>query len=556
MFRLRRLQVFGSAVGRAVVHHDDLGRRLAGMLQDGADAAAHIVNIIVGVDDERVVEQVGLFQQRGDFPGCRHRRPAGGLAFQHSLRTDAGRSAGILNHHAAGDGVGAQAVGGVKGGLLAQRTPAGNQFRYIRPHLVLRRHIVQVEAEHPVKVQDQLQLVGGGQAGAGQIPGDGQAARQIQVGVDGIPKAAAPFVNDAAVIQAGAAAIRFVLPVPDPVAEVGQRFFGGAQRGKGKVHPMAVAHRHTEVAERQRVKAAGGQILNQKDIAGRLGHFGAVGQQMLPVYPIVDVRRAESPLALGDFVLVVRKYVVHAAGVDVKPLAQVFVRHRRAFNVPTGKTLAPGAVPFDVAARLGGFPKGKIAGIAFQRVGVGADAFQQVAAEIAGQFAVVGAAVDIKVDVAAGRVGGAVVHQGADHGQHFGDVMRGPGELVGGQYVQPGLVLPETVGVELGDFGDGFALGQRGQDHLVAAGFHQFLAHMPHVGDVLDVIDRVAVNGQDAADPVGHQVGTQVADVGIAVHRRPAGVHRDAARRDGPDFVNGLGEGIVDTQHTASPLPG
>ena len=123
---------------------------------------------------------------------------------------------------------------------------------------------------------------------------------------------------------------------------------------------------------------------------------------------------------------------------------------------------------------------------------------------------------------------------------------------MGGQDVDAFLIPPEAVGVELRDFGHGFTLGQGGEDHLVAAGFHQFLAHMPHVGDVFDVMDRAAVGGQDAAYPVGHQVGAEVADVGVAVHGGAAGVHRHPAGGDGPDFLNGFGQGIVDTQHAVT----
>ena len=319
---------------------------------------------------------------------------------------------------------------------------------------------------------------------------------------------------------------------------------------------MAVAHRHTEVAESQRVKAAGGQILNQKDIAGRFRHLGPVGQQMLSVHPVIYVPLPESAFALGDFVLVMRKHVVHAAGVNVKPLAQVLVRHGGTFNVPAGEPLAPGAVPLHIPPRLGRLPEGKIARVALQGIGVSPHAFQQVAAEIAGQLAVFGAAVHIEVDVAAGFVGRPAVQQRSDHRQHFRDVARGPGEHMGRQDVDPFLIPPEAIGVELRDFGHGFALGQRRQDHLVAAGLHQLLAHMPHVGDVLDVIDLIAVRNQDAADPVGHQVGAEVADVGIAVHRRPAGVHSDAAGGDGPDFLNGFGEGVIDAQHIGASCRG
>ena len=319
---------------------------------------------------------------------------------------------------------------------------------------------------------------------------------------------------------------------------------------------MAVAHGHTQVAEGQRVKAARAQVCNQKHIARRFRHFGAVSQQMLTMHPVVHVLPAEGALALGDFVFVMGEHVVHAARVNVKPRAQIFMGHSGTFNVPAGEALTPGAVPFHIAPRLGSLPQRKVPRVALQRVGVGPYAFQQVAAEVPRQLAVFGAAVDIKVNVAAGCVGGPVVQQRPHHRQHFGDMLRRPGKYMGGQDVHSFLIPPEAVGVELRDFRDGLALGQGGQNHFVAAGFYQFLPHMPHIGNVFDVIDLVAVRRQDAPDPVRHQVGAQVSHMGIPIHRWPAGVHRNAARRNWPDFRNGLGQSVVDAQHGGHLLPG
>ena len=221
--------------------------------------------------------------------------------------------------------------------------------------------------------------------------------------------------------------------------------------------------------------------------------------------------------------------------------------------MPAGEAVPPGAVPLDVAPRLGGFPQREIARVALQRVGFGADALQQVGAGVARQLAVVAEAGDVKIYVAAALVGVAFCQQGGDNGQHFGDVFAGPRENVGVQDVEPGFVAVKAAGVELGDFRHRLALGQGGQDHLVAAGFHQFLAHMADVGDVLDVADFEAVARQGAAEPVGHHIGAQVADVGIAVYRGAAGVHPHHARRGRLNPLYPFGQGVIDVQHGNAP---
>ena len=58
----------------------------------------------------------------------------------------------------------------------------------------------------------------------------------------------------------------------------------------------------------------------------------------------------------------------------------------------------------------------------------------------------------------------------------------------------------EAASVKLGNLLDGLALGQGGKNHLVAAGLDQLLAHVAHVGDVLDVVDLQAVVRECPAD--------------------------------------------------------
>ena len=321
---------------------------------------------------------------------------------------------------------------------------------------------------------------------------------------------------------------------------------------------MAVAHRHTEIAERQRVNAPADQVIQQENIARGLSHFRPIRQQVLAVDPVVDMDAVKSPLALGDFILVVGENVIHAAGMQVKPLPQILAGHGGTFDMPTGKALAPGTGPLHIPARLRGFPQGKIPGIAFQGVGFGPHPFQQIAAEVAGQAAVLGKLRHRKIDIAAGLVCVALGQQPPHHINHLRDVLRSPGIDVGRQDVDPGLVPMKAVGVELGDFLNGLALGQGGQNHLVAAGFDQFLAHMPHVGDVLDLIDRHAAGFQRPPNPVGHHIGAEVADMGVAIDRGAAGIHPGLARLQGADFLNLLTEGIVKGQQsslTSRPSP-
>ena len=64
---------------------------------------------------------------------------------------------------------------------------------------------------------------------------------------------------------------------------------------------------------------------------------------------------------------------------------------------------------------------------------------------------------------------------------------------MGGENVYSGFILVEPLSIKLGDVLDRFALLQSGQDHLIAAGFNQFLAHVADVGDVFYVVDLLTL---------------------------------------------------------------
>ena len=69
-----------------------------------------------------------------------------------------------------------------------------------------------------------------------------------------------------------------------------------------------------------------------------------------------------------------------------------------------------------------------------------------------------------------------------------------PREHLGRQNIDSLFILKEAIGIILGNFPYCLAFGQGRQDHLIAAGLDQFLAHVANVGDVLDVVYINAVH--------------------------------------------------------------
>ena len=90
---------------------------------------------------------------------------------------------------------------------------------------------------------------------------------------------------------------------------------------------------------------------------------------------------------------------------------------------------------------------------------------------------------------------------------------------------------------------------EAGRDqHAVLAAVEALVAEVADVGDVLDLEDVDAVVEDGATDQVGEEERPEVADVGVAVDGRAAGVHPEApavARLDGFD---GAGQGVAETE--------
>src|SRR5258708_300020 len=69
-----------------------------------------------------------------------------------------------------------------------------------------------------------------------------------------------------------------------------------------------------------------------------------------------------------------------------------------------------------------------------------------------------------------------------------------------------------------------------------------------HVGDVHDVTNPVSTLPQKTAQNVDCDEGTEVADMSVVVHRRPAGVHADFVIAEWVEFLNLRGHGVVETK--------
>ena len=260
---------------------------------------------------------------------------------------------------------------------------------------------------------------------------------------------------------------------------------------------------------------------------------------------------------LRDLVLVVREDVVDAAGMDVEPLAEVFEGHRRALDVPAREALAPAGRPLERALLAGGLPQREVGGVALVVLDVagGPVARPEIIERVARQLPVALERRDRVVEVVVvGAVGVARILEPLGEVEHLGDVLGRAREDVGREDVDERLVVVERGLVCGRDLGGRLVLEARLNEHPVLASIELVVAQVADVGDVLDVEHLDAVIQQHAPDEVREEVAPQVADMGVAVDGRAAGVHPDATRLQRLDGPHLAGQRVAQSEgHRGAP---
>ncbi len=305
---------------------------------------------------------------------------------------------------------------------------------------------------------------------------------------------------------------------------------------------MGLQHQHAQHA------GVGGfqDVAQKQEVAQRLRHLLVVDLQHAAVDPVVGEGAAACRLGLGALVFVMRESQVGAAAVDVERQAQVFLRHGRALDVPTGAALAPGAFPRRLAG-LRGLPKGEIKRVAlavFQALAVGAQlavaAFHLVHVAV-GKLAVLVVGAHGEVHVALHGVRMAFFDELFHQSDHLVDLLGGARTHIRIHHAGGMHVVDERLRVLGGNLGGAAAFLVGLLDDLVV-----------HVGDVLHELHLVPAPDKVAADGVERYEGTGVADMDVVVHRRAAHVHVHLAVAYGDEGALFACHGVIDLDHRFS----
>src|SRR5207253_9559109 len=316
--------------------------------------------------------------------------------------------------------------------------------------------------------------------------------------------------------------------------ELGRKRQGAAVVGAG----------HQRIADRAGLIALGQQVAQRRKVFEPLRHLLAHRVlQVLGVQPVADELLAGRRLALGNLVLVMRKDVVDATGVDVEALPQVLHAHRRALDVPARTPGAQRRLP-GLFARLAGLPEDEITRVILPVVvNVDPSARPQPTDVEVRQPTVAWKRRDPEVGRAIANVGVALLVEDLDQPHHLEDVSGGSRVLLRPLDAEGIEVLKERLDVFLGELVDGDSGIRRFLDDAVL-----------DIGQIHHLRHLVTLLSQHAPKQILEEERSKIPDVSKIVHRRAAGVHPNVTRLERSKLFDLAAHGVVQAQrcHGAS----
>ena len=147
---------------------------------------------------------------------------------------------------------------------------------------------------------------------------------------------------------------RHEIPQPlDRIPRLHDPFFG-------EIQLAAIGNRKQQKSNRGGLVPAREKIAQRIEVAERFRHLLAFDNQMLGVQPGAHELLAGGGFALRDFVFVVRKGEIDAAGVNIERVAQILHGHRGALDVPAGASRPDPRLP-EMLAGFRRLPQREIA---------------------------------------------------------------------------------------------------------------------------------------------------------------------------------------------------
>ena len=251
-------------------------------------------------------------------------------------------------------------------------------------------------------------------------------------------------------------------------------------------------------------------VLDRKEVILRFGHLFVMNRNEAVVQPILGkaVFIAQASLRLCNLVFMMREDQVTSATMEIKFLAEIFQRHRGAFNVPARTTFSPGAVPARFAW-FGRFPKRKIHRMLFPRIdfnaGTSLHILQFASAEltIAGKFLYT-----VKNIAVIHSISVTIVDKLLYHRNDIRNGLTDTWIYICALYIERIHCFKIGLDIAAGDITplQSFFVG-RIDDFII------------HIRKILDVMDSITLLGKITANDIPSNKGARIADMRMIIRR-------------------------------------
>ena len=293
------------------------------------------------------------------------------------------------------------------------------------------------------------------------------------------------------------------------------------------------------------------ELFEGNEVVIRLTHLLSGNGDHIVMHPIVHRLMSLCCHALGNFTLMVREHQIESAAMNIEFLAEIFLSHSGAFEMPPREALAPWGRPMHDMLRRSLLPESEIERIALLLLTVeGAGIVLHLLNISSRKLPIVMVAV-IFLHVEINRSAAFISISGLKNLLHIfnllDDMTRSMGLDARGKHIKGFHILMVAVEVELHHFHRFELFETRFLGNLILAGI-RIMFEMPHVGDISDIAHLESEMKQIAIEDIEGDGRTCMTQMSVSIDSRATHIHTDMPVVNRPEGLFHAGKRIVNKE--------
>ena len=274
------------------------------------------------------------------------------------------------------------------------------------------------------------------------------------------------------------------------------------------------------------------------------------------MHPVVDPRAfstfclVKAALALRNFVCMVHRNVVDAAGVNIEMLAEIFHAHCGTFNMPARVAASPRRIPGHclIFKLRFGEPKHKVIRVAlvlidYRNRAASGTGFQFVKVQPC-KLAVIRVSGYVKIKVSVCHIGMAVCLKLFDKLNHLCNMLSRLAFVIRAAYIQRINVFVKCFRIKFSNFENALVTLLGSLNHFIFA-VVSIACKMADISYVHNVVYFIAEKSQRLIKHIKKDISTQISDMSIIIDCRATTVKANLARLNRLEFLHGASHRVI-----------